>query len=73
MAIEAAVNFDRTDPPLTASQRERLICEIAERIRRGELADDEGDAIAGLGRKLGPRDPKGQSGAVVPAKEPSSD
>jgi hypothetical protein len=73
MAIEETLDFDRTDPRLTASQRERLIREIAERIKRGELGDDEGDAIAGLVRNLGPRDPKGLAGAEVPPKEPSFD
>lgn len=73
MAIEERLDSVRTDPSLTASQRERLIREIAERIKRGEFGEDDGDAIAGLVRNLGPRDPKGQSGAEVPPKEPSVD
>ena len=73
MAIEERLNRAPTDPRLTASQRERLLREIAERIKRGELGDDEGDAIAGLVRNLGPRDPKGLAGAEAPPKEPSFD
>ena len=69
MAIEAALS----DEPLAPDQRERLIHEIADRIKRGEFPDLPGfddDDFAALARKVGPRDPRGHAGAAEPPDEP---
>jgi hypothetical protein len=68
MASETALEQET----LTPDQREWLIREIAERIRRGEFGDPpgfDGDDFAALVRKLGPRDPRGQAGAAAKPDE----
>jgi hypothetical protein len=69
MAIEAALSQEG----LTPDQRERLIHEIADRIKRGEFGDLPGfddDDFAALVRKRSPRDPRGHSGAAESSDEP---
>jgi hypothetical protein len=69
MAIEEALS----DPHLTPGQRERLMREIESRIVNGECGDEgdfDDDALAALVRKLGPRNPRGQAGAVAQPEEP---
>ncbi len=69
MAIEVALS----EEPLAPAQRERLILEIADRIKRGEFGDLPGcddDDFAALVRKLGPRDPRGQAGSAALPDEP---
>ena len=69
MAIEEVLNQIYADPRLSFAQRESLILEIEERIKSGEFGDD-GEALAALVRKRGPRNPSGQAGAVAEPEEP---
>jgi hypothetical protein len=60
MAFEEALSFLPPGP-----QRDRLIHEIEERIANGEFGDEDDDALASLVRIIGPRTPRGQSGAAA--------
>jgi hypothetical protein len=67
MAIEEALGRD-----LAPRERDWLIGEIKARIARGEFGgegDIDGDTLAALVRKLGPRGPRGQAGAAVKPDE----
>ncbi len=70
MAVEEAIGQDTS---LSPARREQLISEIKARIERGEfggLDDSDDDALAILVKKLGPRDPGGQSSAHAQPEEP---
>jgi hypothetical protein len=64
MAIEEAIGHDETRTP---AEREQLLREIEERLRRGDydLGDLGDDALGILVRRLGPRGPQGQAGAAA--------
>jgi hypothetical protein len=69
MAIEVAFS-DKL--PLDANERERVIREITERLKRSGFPDCEdlnGDDFTALVRNLVPRDPRGQSGAAAAKPE----
>jgi hypothetical protein len=70
MAIEVAI---ADESPRDAGERDRLIREISERIKQSGCLDGQdldGDDLAALVRKLGPRDPRGRSGTAADPEEP---
>ncbi len=66
MAIEERLGRDLSD-----EESERLTAEITERLSKGEFGDDElDDMLAIVVRKPGPRNPRGQAGAVALPEDP---
>jgi hypothetical protein len=73
---KSLINRIQGDPILAPDERQRLIREVEARIERAEFGDEDDfgdDDFAALVRKIGPRSPRGQSGATAVPNPPFPD